>query len=264
MAVHYEALSDEDNPLVRYFPSCGGTPEADPSPALARFLSDTPTSFFERLKIGHRRLYMPERAPLWMMPGTLFFQKRGMPYYLVQINAGAGLDMAADFALPQKGFDSDLVSARIGLDPEPLLLSDINHRRWLTAAISPENLSSIQQMDEASDLVLERLSRDPAFIQLVACSPEVAPRFIAKNIPAEADAGLLVLNMGATARMTDEDYAAYRGAMAEMLKPWGDRAVWAEVESVRGELYSTTLQMLLHRLREGVLQQHVALTLKGR
>ena len=113
-AVHYEALSDEDNPLVRYFPSCGGTPEADPAPALDRFLAAAPASFFERLKTGHRRSYVAARAPLWVIPALLSFQsKRLLQFYLVEINAGAGLDLAADQVFPQQGFSSDLVAARI-------------------------------------------------------------------------------------------------------------------------------------------------------
>jgi hypothetical protein len=261
-AVHYEALRDEDNPLVRYLPSCGGTPEADPAPALDRFLAEAPDSFYQKLKSGHRRPYVAARAPLWMLPALLFFQrKRLMPFYLVEVNAGAGLNLVADLVRPQKGFVQDLVAARIGLDPEPLLLSDIEHRRWLTAAVPPDNSLGIQEMDEAADMVLDQVSRDPNFIQLVACQPEAAPRFIAKNIPAEEEQGLLVFNMGTTVRMTDEEYAGYRLGMAETLKPWGDRALWAEVESVRGETYSTTYQLRIHRFKDGIFQQHIATSL---
>src|SRR5579885_1001185 len=65
-AVHFEALSDAESPLVRFFPSCGGTPEADPSGAFARFLSAAPRSFFNNLKSRHRRVYVQARAPVWM------------------------------------------------------------------------------------------------------------------------------------------------------------------------------------------------------
>ncbi|MCX5795711.1 MAG: DUF2332 family protein [Elusimicrobia bacterium] len=258
-AVHYEALSDEDCPLVRYFPSCGGTPEADPAPALDRFLAAAPDSFYHRLRLGHRRSYVAARTGLWKVPALLFFQRfRKLPYYLVEVNAGAGLDLCADMVRPEKNFASDLVAARIGLDPEPLLLSDISHRRWLTAAVPPDNMRAIEEMDQAADVVLDLVSRDASFLQLVACPAEHAPRFIAKNIPPDEDVGLLVFNMATTGRMNDEDYAAYRAGMAETLKPWGDRGLWAEVESVRGELYSTTFQLRINRCRDGMLQQHIA------
>jgi len=259
--LHFEALSDEDNPLVRYFPSCGGTAEADPAPALARFMADPPASFFERLKKGHRRSYVAARAPLWIVPAVEFFQRRSMPYYLVEVNAGAGLNLAADIIGPRKGFDSELVAARVGLDPEPLLLSDINQRRWLTAAVPPDNAKAIQELDAAADAVLDRFSRDAVFIQLAACAPESAWRFIAKNIPPEEDVGLLIFNMGTTSRMPDKEYAAYREGMTEVLKSWGGRAIWAEVESVRGELYSTTFQFRVHRYKDGALLQHLAVSI---
>ena len=179
----------------------------------------------------------------------------------MEVNAGAGLDLVADLVRPQKGFAADLVAARIGLDPEPLLLSDIDHRRWLTAAVPPDNMRAIQEMDEAADAVLDHVSRDPSFVQLAPCQPELAPRFLAKNVPAEEDVGLLVLNMGTTVRMNDEEYALFRAGMAETLKPWGDRALWAEVESVRGELYSTTFQFRIHRFKDGLFQQHIATAL---
>ncbi len=261
-AIHYEVLSDADHPLVRYFPSCGGTPEADPAPALDRFLAGAPATFFERLKTGHCRAYAAACAPLWIIPALLFFQrKRQMPFYLVEVNAGAGLNLAADLVAPQRGFRSDLLAARIGLDPEPLLLGDIAHRRWLTAALPPDNMPAIAEMDRAADFVLDRMSRDASFIQLVPCAARLAPRFIAKNVPPEEDVGLLVLNMGTTAGMGDADYAAYRSGMGETLRPWGDRALWAEVESVRGETYSTTLQSCIFRFKEGALEQHIATSL---
>lgn len=261
-AVHFEALNDADNPLVRYFPSCGGTGEADPAPALARFLIDPPESFFERLKRGHRRPYVPERSTIWVLGALNFFQRRrSLPFYLVEVNAGAGLNLAADAVLPQKGFDSELVSARVGLDPEPLLLSDIAHRRWLTAALPPEDMEAITAMDEAADLVKDRVSRDPSFIQLAPCAADAAPKFVLKNVPPEEDMGLLVFNAGTTTRMTDAQYASYREGMEKTLSAWGARGLWIEVESVRGELYSTTVQVRMNRFLGGGLRELTAMTL---
>ena len=124
--LHYEALSDAECELVPYFPSCGGTPEADPSVALARFLASPPASFFENLKNGHRRTYLAGRAILWTAPASLFFQRRDLPYYLVEVNAGAGVNLAADIVHSLKGFDSALVAARVGLDYRPLQTEDIH------------------------------------------------------------------------------------------------------------------------------------------
>jgi len=258
--VHFEALNDADNPLVPYFPSCRGTDEADPSAALAKFLARAheSKSFFENLKSGHRRSYVDGRAPIWLAPASLFFQKRDMPFYAVEVNAGAGLNLAPDVISPVEGFDSSLISARIGLDPQPLLLADILQRRWLTAAILPDNRPGIVALDKAIASVLKKQAEDAVFIQLVECAPELAPKFVAKNIPADdKDVGLLLLNMATTARMTDAEYESYSKDIAETMAPWGDRALWVEIESVRGEIYSTTYQVRAYRLVNGALRRCV-------
>lgn len=259
--LHFEALNDAECPLVPYFPSCGGTAEADPSVALARFLHAPPPTFYENLRTKHRRTYVAGRSILWMSPALLFFHRRGLSYYLVEVNAGAGLDLAADLVMPQRSFRSDFVEARVGLEPEPLMIEDIAHRRWLTAGVYPDHLEAITQLDAAIDKVAAANKEDASFIQLAPCAAEKAPAFIAKNVPVDDDAGLLVFNMGATVRMTDEEYAAYAKSMASTLGKWGDRGLWVEVESVRGEMYSTTYQLRVHRVVDGQLRSLVMATL---
>jgi len=256
--LHFEALSDADCQLVPYFPSCGGTAEADPSVALARFLASPPPSFFENLKTGQRRTYIASRSVLWTAPAMLFFQRRDLPYYLVEVNAGAGLNLAADLVHPEKLFDPALISARVGLEHRPLQSEDITDRRWLTAGIWPDNLDAIAELDAAIDKVALRTRDEAAFLQLAACPPEKAAAFVTKNIPSDdPEVGLLIFNMGTTVRMSDADYAAYSASMAAMLKAWGERALWVEVESVRGETYSTTTQLRVHRILGGVLRSLV-------
>lgn len=259
--LHFEALNDAECPLVPYFPSCGGTAEADPSVALNKFLHAPPPTFYENLRSKHRRTYVAGRSILWMSPALLFFQRRRLPYYLVQVNAGAGLDLAADLVMPQKGFRSELVDARVGLEPEPLMIEDIAHRRWLTAGVYPDHVQAIAQLDAAIDKLAAANKDDASFIQLAPCPAEKAPAFIAKNIPVDDEAGLLVFNMGATVRMTDEEYAAFAKSMAATLAKWGDRGLWVEVESVRGETYSTTYQLRAHRVVENQLRSLVMATL---
>jgi hypothetical protein len=254
-ALHFEALSDAECPLVPYFPSCGGTAEAEPAPGIARFLLNAPPSFFENLRVRHRRTYLAYRSKLWIHPAALYFDKRGLPYYLVEVNAGAGLNLAADLVIPHREFDSGLIAARIGLDPDPLDLADLTHRRWLTAGSWPELGEAIVDLDRAIDVVQSRQKREANFIQLAPCEPEKAPAFFAKNIPADdPDVGLLVFNMGTTVRMTDADYAAYSAAMVAMLKPWGNRGLWVEAELVRAETYSNTMQLRAHRADSGQLR----------
>ncbi len=247
-AIHYEALSDAENPLVPYFPSCGGTAEADPSTGLAQFLKDPPQSFFENLKKSHKRVYLAPRARLWTSLSQFFFQTRRLPFYFLQINAGAGLDMAADLYEPVKGFDAGLIEAIIGLDPDPLELHDINQRRWITACYLPDQMPLIEEFDNSADILLERLGKESDFIQVFPSLPEKAPEFLAENLPAEEDIGLLIMNTATTGRMIDADYFAYQKKMFEAMKPWGDRALWLEIESVRGEIYSATFELRAWKL----------------
>ena len=258
-AMHFEALNEAKSPLVQYFPSCGGTPDADPSPALAKFMASPGSAFYDNLKNGHRRTFVSARALLWTAPAMLFFQRRKLPYYLVEANAGAGLNLAADQLMPIDVFDSELVNARIGLDPKPLDIDDLLDRRWLTAGIWPDDLDSIATLDAAVERVQELEKEDATFIQLAACPTEKVPAFVAKNVPVDEEAGLLIYNMGTTVRMSESEYAAYSKSMAKALEPWGDRGLWIEVESVRGELYSTTYQLRAHRVIEGELKSIVML-----
>ncbi len=247
-AVHYDVLGDAKSPLRAYFPSCGGTAEVDPGPAFARYLESPSQAFLEKLTIGHRRDYVPGRSSLWLPAAASFFQRRGLPYYVVEINAGAGLNLASDVLEPRRGFDAELVAARIGLDPVPLDLELPDDRRWLAAAQMPEEVAELQKLGSVMETVLQRQRQEPNFIQLAPCPTEKAPGFIAKNIPAdEEDVGLLVFNMGATVRMTDVQYKAFHGAMSQALKPWGKRALWLEVERQRGQPFATTYQAVLHK-----------------
>ncbi|MBI5883473.1 MAG: hypothetical protein HZB91_10270 [Elusimicrobia bacterium] len=249
--LHFEALNNADNPLVPYFPSCGGTDEADPSVGLSKFLADPPSTFFENLQSGARRAFVPLRSVLWTAPAALFFLRRGLSFYLVETDAGAGLHLVADLLYPPKKFDSSFISARIGLDTKPLEMHDIYHRRWITAGLLPDNLKGITgELDKAVEFVMATVKDDPSFLQLVPCPSSKAMRFIAKNIPADdPEVGILFMNMGVTCRMSDAGYADFSRSVAETLAPWGDRGLWIEVEAVRGELYSTTCQLRLHRIK---------------
>lgn len=257
-AMHYEALSDPECPLVPFFPSCGGTDEADPGPGVARFLPDAPDSFYEHLRNGVARPYVAVNSVFWPALGNMFFGPRELPYYVVDTGAGAGLNLIADALIPGAQGPLELVSARIGLDDQPLELTDLSHRRWVTAAIFPDAPSRIAELDASIELALNIQRREPNFLQLVACGPAKAAKFIARNIPSDdEDVGLLVFNNAVTSRMDDAEYKTFAAEMAGMMKPWGERALWLEVERVRGELYSMTLEVRATRMIEGVPTQKV-------
>lgn len=259
-AMHYEALSDADSPLVPYFPTCGGTDEADPSSGVAKFLRDAPDSFYDSLRRRHRRAYGAPVTALWPLLGAMYFLSRELPFYAVEAGAGAGLNLTTDDLIAKAGFPSDMVAARVGIDEKPLVIEDLNDRRWATACLYPDSRTRVASLDKAIDRTLERQRADPNFLQLVACLPDRTPAFLAKNIPSDdEEVGLLVFNMNFTSRMTDAEYRAYAQSMAGMMKPWGDRALWLEFEPVRGETFSTTLEVRAAKIVEGVPSQQVVL-----
>lgn len=256
--VHFEVLGDDSNPLVPFFPSVGGKLEGDLSGAFVEFLKHLPRSFLENLETQQARIYHDMLSPLWIRPAVLFFQRRNLPFYLVEVNAGAGLNLAADIIIPQKDFDSDPVAARIGLDPDPLHLENVIHRRWLNAVFMPDQIELLAALDRAIKKARERRSRDKTFIQLFKCPPELAAEFLLQNIPADdKDVGLLLFNVAATGRMTDSEYEAYKAGITAMMRPWEDRVLWAEIETVRGELFPTSYQLRVHRLVDDQSSQYV-------
>lgn len=264
-ALHFEALNDADSPLVKYFPSCGGTGEADPAPGLARFFAAPPPSFFANLRDRRLVAYVGPSSAAWVGPAMLYFQRRGLPFYLVELNAGAGLNLIGDLMsekiLGQKNFDASLIAARIGLEGRPLDTTDLADRRWLTAGILPDNAFAIAHLDGSIDLLQKRLREEPTFVQMVPCPFDKALAFVAKNIPADdPDVGLLLFNTGVTSRVDEASYAATSAAIAAALKPWGDRGLWVEAEPVRGDATELIQQTRAHRLIDGSLKSIIMAT----
>lgn len=256
-SLHYEALSDAKNPLARYFPSCGGTAEADPAPALTNFLASPPASFFEHLRKGELRAYHPQMATYWTGPAHLFFGERELPYYLVEINAGAGLNLVGDLTVARQftDFDPSLVEARVGLDSQPLLMEDISQRRWLTAGVLPDNGLRIVALDRAIEALSQAKRRDLNFVQLLECPLENTPKFIVKNIPCgDLEVGLLVFNLMTTSDMLPAAYQAFSGGMLEMMRAWGTRALWVEGEVIPGEYNSRIVQQRAHFVDNGLFK----------
>ncbi len=255
-AIHFEALNDEKNPLIPYFPSCGGTAEADPSKPLELFLSKPPETFFDNLEKGHPRNYYFIFSNLWITPAYHFFARRGLPYYLVQLDACGGLDLVADFAtsVGERYHAPDLVAARIGLDPSPLLVEDIAHRRWMTAGIKPEEMAMIESLDKSIECLLSFKREDSNFVQLVECPKASYLDFVNANVPAgDPDVGLLLYTAFHSNRMNEADYGKLKEKVAALLAPWEDRGLWLEVEPVRGEMYSSTVQLTAHRMNSGMM-----------
>ncbi len=260
-ALHFEALSDAKSPLAACYPSCGGDAGTDPSPGLAKFLEAPPPSFYKNLLTGTLYSYWESLSGLWIGPALLYFQSnRAMPFYLVDAEAGAGLNLAADGPANNPAFNPELVVARIGLERHPLDLAKIEERRWLTAGVVSGSETSIRNLNAAIESLQEQSDETASFLQIVPCPPEKAPEFISKNIPSDdPGVGLLLLNVFMTGRMNDAAYAAYMANVAKTLEDWGDRGLWVEVEACRDEASPPGVQLRVHRMIDGKLRSLVIL-----
>jgi len=263
-ALHYEALGDPLSPLAACFPSCKAAPGADPSQALAQFLAAPPPSFFANLRVRTWSPYRSSFSTLWVGPALLYFErKRALPFYVIDAEAGAGLNLVADLAVKQELFNSELVTARIGIDLHPLDLKRSEDRRWMTAAIWSGSPESIANLDAAAAALQGLLSEQEDFVQLVASPPDKVAQFVAKNVPSEdPGVGILIFNIFMTSRMSDAEYAAYRAGLAKTLEDWGDRGLWVEVENARGGAPSA-VELRVHRFTAGQLRSIVMARLEA-
>jgi hypothetical protein len=264
-ALHYEALGDPLSPLAACFPTRGAIPGAGLAPALAQFLAAPPPSFFANLRSRTWSPYRSTFSALWIGPALLYFERdRALPFYLIDAEAGAGLNLVADFSVNQQQFNSELVTARIGIDLHPLDLKRTEDRRWLTAAIWSGAPDGIANLDRAAAALQELLSEQDDFVQLVASPPDKVAQFVAKNIPSDdRGVGILIFNIFMTSRMNDADYAAYRAGMSKTLEDWGDRGLWVEVENVRAAAPSSAVELRVHRFNAGQLQTFVMARLEA-
>ncbi|MDE2238141.1 MAG: DUF2332 family protein, partial [Elusimicrobia bacterium] len=211
-----------------------------------------------RLRQARRQGFSASRAALWLPPAASFFARRGLPFYLVELDAGSGLNLAADLGGP-KSFDSSLIAARVGLDPEPLELREPETKLWLAAGSPPEAVEELSRLKAAVEAASRRMDEEAAFIQLARCPLIKAPAFLRRNIPVDdPDVGLLVFNIAASGRLDEAEYARFRCEMAATLSPWGERGLWLEVELLRGQPFATTVQATLRRPSPGGLLELAA------
>lgn len=232
-AVHDMALADESSPLRRFFPSCGGTASTGLASALSTALAGASRSFFLRLA-SHRRTHRQPWMSYWLYPATSFFGRRQLPYYLVEIECVAGMNLAVDMIYEHEGFRQDLVKARLGLDAEPLDVMNAADRRWLKAGVFPDAVDHHSDLDREFERYAYILSKDKTAVQVAKCSPSLTPKFLGAQLPKDDDAGLLLATNLVARRLSADALFELKRGIASALRPWGDRALWVEFEAASG------------------------------
>lgn len=184
-AVHCLLLRGAEHGLREYYPSVTEQPRDDPG--LFEAFSDFCLSFRrEIIAVLSERLVQTNEvnrsAVLAPAFSVVHREAAGRPLALVEIGAGAGLNLLWDryrigysdgvacgerdsrvrmkcelkgLALPAELSDTPAIGYRVGVDLNPIDLSDANERNWLRALVWPDHRERARRLDAAVAVALE-------------------------------------------------------------------------------------------------------------
>ena len=243
-AMHDQALSG--HALGAELPSCFGTPTGKLADAVTRFLQAPPTEFILSLTTRLYRRHASYWASRWVEPARLFFSRRELPFYLLELRSCGGLGACADLITPRKkkkSFDSELVEARVALDDAILDLRKDSDAKWLIACCGPDDIAGIKDAARWTRRLRGLLEADAAVVQGASCALALTPAFVAKNIPVAEDSGLLIFSSRFAASLPAGPRETASLAMAQALRPWGDRALWVDIERSKADAWTEELHV---------------------
>ena len=169
-AVHYLLLQGAEHVLAAFYPSVthlAAVPPGDPVPAFRSFCQDHRASLIELVSTGLVQTNEPQRCTV-LLPAfaTVARLTGGTPLALIEVGSSAGLNLLFDrygydygtgrsagdpmspvrfaCALRGTGFPpihagTPLVSARVGIDLNPISVDDPQAMLWLRALVWPEH-----------------------------------------------------------------------------------------------------------------------------
>ncbi|MBI4423618.1 MAG: DUF2332 family protein [Elusimicrobia bacterium] len=247
-ALQREALAGRAPDLAARLPSCGSS-KPGAGRAAVELLAGAPVSFFEALAGRRLQTNEPGRAVGWLLPAAVAFLTRGTPFHLVDLGASAGLTLIGDYlprecsllaadgtpaGEPERLRDCPFpVLSRAGLDARPRRLAEPEDRLWLKACIWPDHAERHARFDRAAELFL-KLEKDQNGPRLHEADFSAMPDWIAGRLRPHPDEGLLAFNAQATDFLDAAAYGRLAEGLARVLEPWGDRALWVELELPRG------------------------------
>jgi len=185
-AVHYLLLSGARHPLAVYYPSLVGPPAADPvdaGPTLRDFCRVYRDALAELIRTRLVQTNVVKRSAALRAALHAVRSRCGRPVHLIEVGASAGIHLHVDryrYLIGDRTFgprdaaitietewrgpesppgldDVPPIASRIGIDLNPVQVTDPGERLWLRALVWPEN------QHEASLLVaaLEAVANDP-------------------------------------------------------------------------------------------------------
>lgn len=247
-AMHHEALSGHElaAELAAMLPSCGGEPKPDLTRVAYEFLQAPSPNFL--MTVAHRRVrqFTVFDAYQWTVFAQPMFQRRALPYHVVELGTVAGLGACVDLFDSAPGFDASLIEARVGLDDSVLDVRQDADVQWAVACYLPDDLAMIAAAARTAGRLREALNEDAALVQVAGCATLEGPAFVEKNVPLDAEVGLLLFSSGMRQELAPEDMRTWTLSMHALLKGWGDRGLWVQFEN---DPQAGTAEIVLHRHR---------------
>lgn len=177
----------------------------------------------------------------WMLPACLGLMTRKTPFHLVELGAGTGLRLIADYLEREA-----LYSEEGDILPGPEQYHDLPY-----PILSRTGIDSSPA--DASDQLFLKLSREPSGPKLYRGEPVDMPRLLSSLRPQKNDEGILVFNFSLTHKFNDKQYEEFKEGMRKTLESWGDVGFWAELEFPRGRREEPR-QLRVHRVLGGELK----------
>jgi hypothetical protein len=181
-AVHAIVLDGSGGGLSGYFPSVGGSANADPDTVFVefrRFCADQRTEIVSLMKRRTVQFTMPGRAA-FMLPALSYVANlAGEPFSLIDIGCGAGLltnftEYAYDYGFGERIGDRSklvlsgfrwigepphalikkipVVGSRVGIDLNPIDPRDPDEFRWIDALCPPDMVEERRSLRAAMEL----------------------------------------------------------------------------------------------------------------
>jgi hypothetical protein len=240
-AVHYLLLQGTRHALAAFYPSVthlAAVPPGDPMPAFRSFCQDHRAALIELVSTGLVQTNEPQRCAV-LLPAfaTVARLTGGKPLALVEVGASAGLNLLFDrygyhygmglpagdpmspvrftcalrgMGLPPIVTDTPPVSARVGIDLNPIDVCDPQATLWLRALVWPEHPVRAALLQQALALA----QREPPLL-LAGDALAVLPQAVAE---APAGAALCVFHTATLAHFPPEARERFHALIPELAR----------------------------------------------
>jgi hypothetical protein len=202
-AVHFLLLRGADHPLRQFYATLGGTAKGDPFPAFDDFVKSRTGAIRTLLETRVTNTNEAARSCILRAGFSALGARETLPLHLIEIGPSAGLNLNWDcYGMryrrgggtvaaihPEAGLvlDCELrgentpplspppIAGRIGLERDPVDLSDDRDRDWLRALVWPDQPHRLARLDKAIALFL-RHRREILRGDALALLPDVLAR----------------------------------------------------------------------------------------